>query len=226
MHNLQRLLLLQHADSFFPSGSSSFSWGLEALAGAGRINGADSLREFIAGQLRRRWRTFDRVVLVSARKAAHDGIDSVVHIDNLVEAQELVMDIRDGSRRNGQALLSMHASLGTPGAADYRSLVMGGQAHGHLPAMQGMLWGAIGLDEVDCVAMSGYAFSVSLASAALRLGLVGHIDVQKTLSHCLLVIGDELGQSEPDIASACNFTPEVDIAVSRRDEGDVRLFAN
>jgi urease accessory protein len=76
------------------------------------------------------------------------------------------------------------------------------------------------------VAMSGYAFAVSLASAALRLGLVGHIDVQKVLSRCLHVVGEDLDGQVPDLGTICTFTPEVDVAVSRRDDGEVRLFAN
>jgi urease accessory protein len=35
------LAALQHADSFFPSGTASFSWGLEALRADGLVRTAD-----------------------------------------------------------------------------------------------------------------------------------------------------------------------------------------
>ena len=54
------LATLQHADSFFPSGAVSFSWGLEALRADGLVQSADDVALFAAGQLRHRWATADR----------------------------------------------------------------------------------------------------------------------------------------------------------------------
>ena len=39
------LAALQHADSFFPSGTVSFSWGLEALRADGLVRNADDAVE-------------------------------------------------------------------------------------------------------------------------------------------------------------------------------------
>ena len=55
-----QLALLQHGDSFFPSGAVSFSWGLETLAEDGRVATAADVAAFLEGQLRWRWATCDR----------------------------------------------------------------------------------------------------------------------------------------------------------------------
>jgi urease accessory protein len=47
-------ITLQHADSFFPSGATSFSWGLETLCAEGAIQSASDLNTFIEGQLQAR----------------------------------------------------------------------------------------------------------------------------------------------------------------------------
>ena len=151
MSNVRRLLsVLQNSDSFFPSGSMSFSWGLEALCATSRIDGAMSLREFVVGQVRHRWSTFDRVVLAHAHNVRHGDLDSLAELDCLVEAQSLVDELGEGSRRNGQALLTVHDKLGTDGAGDYRRRILAGEAHGHLPVMQGFLWGTMGLGRDEC----------------------------------------------------------------------------
>ena len=45
--------------------------------------------------------------------------ERIAAADRLVEAQTLPEELRAGSRRTGNALLSVHAKLGTPGAKDY-----------------------------------------------------------------------------------------------------------
>ena len=45
--NATLLTALQYADSFFPSGGSAFSWGLEALCADRQITSADAVRRFL-----------------------------------------------------------------------------------------------------------------------------------------------------------------------------------
>ena len=76
--------VLQHGDSFFPSGLTSFSCGLEQLFEEKRITDADSLRHFIEAELRFRWASFDRVFLSASHRAAGDtavlaSIDRLCH---------------------------------------------------------------------------------------------------------------------------------------------------
>src|SRR5215831_10973233 len=124
------LTALQHADSFFPSGGTAFSWGLEALCTDRQVTSADDVRRFLEGQLRHRWATCDRLFLVAAHRASQD-LDAVAALDRMLEAMTLPRELREGAARAGGALLGIHERLGTPGAADYRRRVRAGEGPGH-----------------------------------------------------------------------------------------------
>ena len=216
--------LLQHADSFFPGGQVSFSWGLEELAGSGRIAGADELFAFIDGQLRQRWASADRAVLAAAFDAGGD-LDAVTGADRLQDAMSLSAGLRDGSARMGRALLSVHEELGTPGAADYRARVQTDEAPGHLPAVQGLLWRGAGLGRDEAEAASAHGLCVGLLGAALRLGLIGHLDGQRILARLRPGLASLLAQPAPLLAGAGAYAPAVDIAIMTHETRTSRLFS-
>ena len=145
----EALAILQFGDSFFPSGSVSFSWGLEGLCDSGVVDGADTVRAFVIGQLRARWAEFDRPVVVAAHRLRM-SLAEVAAIDNQVEMQTPCAELRSASRRMGDAMLSVFARLGIADAGTYRAMVKRGDTFGHLAAMQGYLWGARGLKRAEC----------------------------------------------------------------------------
>src|SRR5262245_9316677 len=167
------LLLLQHGDSFFPSGGVSFSWGLEGLYGDGELRGPDALFQFVLGQLRARWAGVNRPVVVAAHRTAFD-FARIVQLDDLIDALTFCREFREASRKLGGALLSMHRRLQTDGVQAYFEIVAKRSLWPHLAVAQGMLWRRIGLNEEAAASISGYVFCVTLLSAAIRLGLFGH----------------------------------------------------
>src|SRR4029077_3564974 len=98
-----------------------------------------------------------------------------------VETQTPCAELRSGSRRMGESMLSVVARLGIGDATAYRKRVKQGDAFGHLPAMQGYLWGRAGLSEHDAVALSAHTFATGLLGAGIRLGCLSHIDAQQIL---------------------------------------------
>ena len=219
------LLALQHGDSFFPSGAVSFSWGLETLAAEGKLASAEAVTGFVEGQLRFRWAELDRVALVLAHRAG-GRLEETAGVDRALEAQTLAAELRDGSRRTGAALLGVHEKLGTPGARDYRDLLRRGQVPGHGAAVQGLLWSAVGLSERAAVSLSAHTLSVGLLGAALRLGLIGHLDAQRSLAKLRLVIEPLIDSPPLVLGKMRSFSPEAEIAAMRHETAGMRLFAN
>ena len=74
--------------------------------------------------------------------------------------------------------------------------------------------------------LSAYNFCVSVLGAALRLGIVGHIDCQKSLTTFRQLISEILTWPIPDIEDIHAFTPFADIASMRHEHSETRLFAN
>ena len=218
------LTILQHADSAFPSGSFAFSNGIEGLAAMNAPLGRNGLRDVVAMFLQHRWAPSDRVAVALAHRA-HTDFDKIAEIDRAVEAATLAEPLRNGSKRNGNALLAAHLRLGTQGAADFRSEIEAGKAHGHLPVVQGFVWRARGMSEADSIPVSGYSTASGLIAAAVRLGHIGAVEAQAALAALLPAIA-ELSAPVPPDAEIESFMPWVDIAASRQARAHLRLFAS
>jgi len=218
---------IQHADSGFPNGGFAFSQGLESFASMGAQPSGDDIDRFVRTLLVLRWRTADRIALAHAFRAAGAGdLAAVATVDREVEASTLVETLRAGSRRNGAALLTAHMRLGTPRAAAYGAMIRTGLALGHLTAVQGLLWNAIGFSERAAVAMSGYGFVSALATAGVRLGLLGAIDAQRMVSGMLPLVADAAAAPVVGDERMSSYTPFAEIAAMRHVRQATRLFFN
>ncbi len=176
-----------------------------------------------------RWGPFERVVLAHTYDHANNienDIEQVISIDKLVECMTLANELREGSKRLGSALLTTYQQLNNPIADRYLKLSYAGKAPGHLPIAQALVWNSLGLSRNSVLMLSAYNFCVSVLGAALRLGIVGHIDCQKSLTTFRQLISEILTWPIPDIEDIHAFTPFADIASMRHEHSETRLFAN
>lgn len=218
-------LLLQHGDTFFPSGAVSFSWGLEGAFNEGWVASRGDLAEFLESQLRNRWASADRP-FVEASHAQATGLDAVAELDHLLEAMILPEEQRTGSRRAGGALLLAHEKLATPGSADYRRRQRSGAVPGHLSVVHGMLCAGLGLGRQEATVLSAYTCCSGLLGAAVRLGLVGHVESQRILARAGPLIAELISAPSRRVAEAASFTPMHDLASICHESQHQRLFSN
>lgn len=217
--------LLQHGDTFFPSGAVSFSWGLEMLRDDNIITSISETNDFIENQLLERWAPFDRVVIAHTYDCKNN-FDEVASIDNLVECMTIASELREGSKRLGNALLTTHSKLNNPVADKYLKKIVNNRAYGHLSIAQGIIWNSIQLSKNSALTLSAYSFCVSVLGAAIRLGITGHIDCQKSLTKYRGLIMEILKRPVLDLKDIHAFTPYADIASMRHEYAETRLFAN
>lgn len=224
MANMAAVLqALQHGDSFFPSGGMAFSWGLETLCIDGHIRSAEDVQAFLLGQLAGRWAICDRVALLRVFDAM-PALATAVALDQELDTLALAREAREGSRRAGATLLRIHEQLQTPGAAAYREQVKAGTAFGHLPIVQGIVWSGVGMDQDAALATSAYCLCTGVLGAAIRLGVLGHVDAQRIQVKC-----QELLAALPPadlMEQLCSFTPQAEIAMMRHELQHSRLFSN
>ena len=216
---------LQYGDSFFPSGSVSFSWGLEAMVGSGLLTRPEDVRDFVIGQLWARWACFDRTIVGSAHRIAND-LAVVSEIDELVECMSPAAALRHGSRRMGDAMLSVFQRLGSEAATGYRERQRTTRAPGHIAVMQGLLWAEAGLSETAALALSAHTFCTSLVSAGLRLGCLTHISAQKLLAAARAEAALIADQPMAPLSDLSSYGIEAEIAIMRHASQELRLFAN
>ena len=219
------LAALQHGDSFFPSGTFSFSWGLETLVADGAVESAADVRRFVEGQLTSRWATCDRPALVATYRAA-DALDEVANVDNKLDILALSREMREGGRRAGGALLAVHSSVNTPQAGAYRDLVRAGEAPGQLAAVQGLVWRGVEVSEEAACAISAHVICTGFVGVAIRLGLIGHIAAQRILTGIRPVICELLAEPILPFDMASAYIPEAEIAMMRHETSRVRMFTN
>lgn len=219
------LAALQQADSFFPGGAMAFSWGLEALRRDALVVDARTLAAFVRTQALRRWATFDQGIVCAAWRAG-DDLDAWREADALCEAMTLPEPLRSGSRRLGRTLADVHARLGLDAARRLRDALAERASPGHLPAVQGSVWRALGIGLDDARAVSAHTVCTGAVSAAVRLGLVGHLDAQRVLASLRAPLADVLSRDAPEPAALSSTTFAADIAALRHAAHDARLFAN
>jgi urease accessory protein len=219
------LAALQHADTVFPSGAVSFSWGLEALYNRGIVTDSDMLSAFAAAHIKGRWANLDRVMMVHAHRARGD-LQRICELDALTEAQSLSAEQRLGSSRMGDAFLRTHQKLGTPLAKDYAGLIRQGQAYGHIAVVQGLIWGQLGFEPLQIQAMAAHGICTGLMSAGVRLSIIGHVDAQAIHAGLLPVIASIIEQPVCCAEEAYSFIPQIEIASMNHETDEMRLFVN
>jgi urease accessory protein len=218
------LLSLQVGDTAFPSGAFTFSWGLEGLALDGLVETKQDVIEIIEHQLFYRWNSMDRILLVRAYSAKAE--EELQAHDLLADASTPSSAMRQGSRQAGRRLLGVCARLGLARVSSYRDRVLHTPGCGHLPIVQGLVLNEMGLSLAGAEMVSAWGLISGQAAAAVRLGLISHIEAQDVLSYQRAVLAQILAETVDVTASPSSFIPLVDIAVERSGERHVRIFAN
>jgi urease accessory protein len=217
------LTALQFADSAFPSGGFAFSWGLEGLAADGLVENPQDVAEIAEEQLTYRWNSMDRILLRDAYVAT--DVVAITAVDLQAEASTLSRQVRVGSRRAGRALLGTFVRLGHSAARDYRKAIQADVRLGHLAVVQGVVFKAAGLTLPMAELLSGWSVVSGLASAAIRLGLIGHVEAQEVATSLRPLLARLLARNPPVWARLASFTPLTDIATSRAASRHIRMFA-
>lgn len=200
---------LQLADSGFPGGGFAFSGGLEAALAEGRADPA-RLQDWVAAELHGRWHPFDRLAVAGGYRAAEAW-------DRRVDEQMVVEPLRQQSLQAGAAMLAAARGLGLAPRLE------AGQG-GHAAVVQGHVLALSGLTLPEALAVSITLAARAPLSAALRLGRLGAVGMQRIL----LALGPVMERLAADLPeeedSPAAFAPLSEIAMMRPLPG--RLFIN
>jgi urease accessory protein len=220
--------LLQASDSFYPTGAYAHSFGLEGMCCEGAVRDVDTLRAFLLEQVLTPLARTDLPVAIHAwNAAAHRPPDWA----EFREACLLGAAVR-GSREPraaalaiGRQRLELAARLhGGPAAACLQRADAEGWP---LPscavaAIEGLSLGAP-LDAVLAAIVHGAA--TGMMSAAVKLLRLGQNAVHGLLVEVLRLAPQLIAQARSiRIEDAGTFNPWLDIAASRHEHADFRLF--
>ena len=221
------LSLMQISDSFFPTGLYTMSNGLETLFSEKRIASMDELYELIQTNIVQQIGPADCVALANAYDfAASKDVQSIITCDKLLFAMKLVKELRDATCRSGtQMIKCINSFVSNDVLNEYYEAVKNSKTPGTHAVVIGVVSNALGIEKQKAVLHFLYGFSVSMVGAALRLGMIEHVQSQKILH-----------QLKPVIAETCNkyisksldemwqFAPEYDVIQIEHEQTFSKMF--
>lgn len=224
--SLAFLSCLQLADSFFPSGLYTLSYGLETCAQLGQVD-AGTLGALLAEYLRAGFGSSDSVALACAHRAGeHAQVSEAIRADRRLTAVKLARETRETSCRVGRQLLNLSRRLfGQPLLDAYAQRVENGDAPGNHAIVLGLSMALLGIARERAVLSDLYAFSASFVAAGVRLNVIEYRTAQEILHQHRSVLAQVAQEActkrVEDIASS---VPWIDVMSMRHEQAEVRLF--
>ena len=225
----QKLAMMQLADSFYPTGSFTLSHGIETLVQTGRVKSMQQLQTFLQLLLTKKVGTTDVVALIhSHRGSSQNDITKIHEADRRLYLQTAIARSRETQRQSGRALLMVAGNTWESNILDtLKQETAKGEIHCLHPVIFGAVSAIIGMTKQDAVLAFLHSLVTSIISAAIRLGVVGHLQGQQVLLQLAPDIESVwLKASIMTIDQMRSGTPAIDLAQMQHAQLSQRLFAN
>lgn len=231
---MQLLGAMQLSDSMFPSGLFATSNGLESMFLDGSVASAGALAELCRTLIDQQVGPCDCVMAARACSLAAGGDDAgLVELDERCSALKPVREQREAAARSGAQLARCVKGFGGDGnaLARYHRAISSGAASGAYPVALGVCCGSLGMTPGHAALVALYGFASSMVGAALRLGIIHHMEGQEIIhglkprmAEAAQEAGSGAGSGE-GAEGAWQFAPLAEIAQMDHERMDARMFA-
>jgi urease accessory protein len=214
-------LVLQLADSTFPSGGFAHSGGLEAALRAGALEAPGAFSRWLDDAL---WQAGHTALPFAG--AAHDAPERLGELDAAYDAALRNPVLNAASRSQGRAHLdACLRSLGGHELAALRERARSGPQH--LAPVYGASLAALGVERDAMAALYLHGVARGVLSAAVRLAVVGPIEAQRLQADAaptLTAVAARCARLDP--AAQTQVAPLHDLLAGGHDLLDARSFAS
>lgn len=221
------LSMMQMSDSFFPAGLYTMSNGLETLYRQKMVTNADGVKELIQMYYLQQVGPADCVALANAYDfAVHGDLSGVMLVDDVICKIKLVKEQREASMRSGRQLIKCVLALGNnPLITQYHNEIIKSHTPGTYPVSFSVAAQAFGISKQNACLMLFYGFGVSIVGAALRLGIIQHIESQQILDSLKPIISEQVNKyiSKP-YDQIWQFSPQADIFQMHHEKMEAKMF--
>lgn len=228
------LAMMQLSDSFFPSGMFGMSGGLESMAKANWIKDKKAVSEFLHQQILFQIVPCDCMAFSIAIDAARKGdLRLAVKVDHAYLAMKLVSEVRLASVRSGRQLLKSVLQVSRiKFASQFNEKIDAGKAEGSYPVCMAIAATAFDIPKTSALRIVLYTYCTSITAAAVRLGLLDHIEAQTVLKEMHQLINSEaIRASDPKFSKNADplsilwqLSSLVDIAQMLHERDELRMF--
>lgn len=225
--DFSNLSMLQLADSFFPSGMYTMSNGLEMFYLKKTLTNADDVKGLAQMYLAQQVGPADCVALSNAYDYAEkNDLDGVIEIDEIIFRMRLVKEQREATVRSGKQLIKCVMSFSKDAFVErYHDSVMTSKAPGTHPVALSLASNLLGIPKQNACLMLCYGFVVSMVGAALRLGVIQHIEGQKIINALKPEISKTVSESiTKNHFQIWQFAPQADLHQMQHEKIDAKMF--
>jgi len=180
--------IMQLSDSFFPSGMFSMSGGLESLYQHNIVTNGDQIREFIIEQIEFQLIPCDCSVLsITMNAVKNNELSHILNIDNKFYSMKLTKDIRNSLVRSGKQVFNClmyminDSNHKNQFLKQFKSKIEKNETPCTYPVAMGIYSQCLDISLQSAMKILLYSFCSSVISAAIRLGIIQHLDGQKIL---------------------------------------------
>ena len=225
--DFSELSIMQLSDSFFPSGLYTMSNGLETVFDEKRITTVDEIQEFMHTIITHQVGPVDCVALLNAYDfAKDDDVKGIIKCDKALHSMKLVKESRDVSCRVGSQMIKcVMAFSDNQTLKKFFDMVTENQSPSTHPVVSGVCSYVLGIKRNSAAYMMIYGTCVSVVGAALRLGMLDHIQSQKILHNLKPTITQTVEQYKNQILQDMwQFAPEYDIIQMTHEQKFSKMF--
>ena len=225
--DLSELTLMQLSDSFFPSGLYTMSNGLETIFDEKRASSEGDVYDFLEVTLEQQLGPADSVALSNAYDCAKSkDISGIIRCDDVLYSMKLIQESRAASCRAGSQMLKCIAAISSDNLLkSYSEKISKNNAPGTHPVVAGVCSFVMGIKKEQARQMMMYGFCVSITGAALRLGMIDHIQSQKILHKIKPKIQQTLEKFVDTKINDCwQFSPQYDLIQMTHENKFSKMF--
>ena len=221
------LSLMQLSDSFFPSGLYTMSNGLETFFDEKRVSSQNDISNLLEIILEQQLGPADSVALSNAYDCAkNDDILGIIKCDNILNSMKLIHESRSASCRAGSQMIKcISAIFSNDLLKTYSEKISKNESPGTHPVVLGVCSFVMGIKKEQTKLMMMYGFCVSVTGAALRIGIIDHIQSQKILHEIKPKIQEILEKfSNTKIDDCWQFSPNYDLIQMTHENKFSKMF--
>ncbi len=219
--------MLQLSDSIFPTGLFATSNGLESLFLDKKVTTAKELTELNRVFIEQQVGPCDCVALSSAYgHCILSDYEKLKETDGICVSLKTIKETRDAAVRSGIQLVKCVKEFQRDGMLDrYHAGILDEDVSGVYPVSFAVCCHALGIKREKSMLMLCYGFVASSVGAALRLGMIQHLEAQGIIHRLkppiLRTVRENSGKS---IGEIWQFLPQAEIGQMDHERMDSKMF--
>lgn len=227
--SIEELSIMQLCDSFFPTGMYTMSNGLEALFySKKKVKDANGLRDLIKVYIEYQIGPADCAALGSSYEYAQGSdLQKLLEVDEMLFSMKLIRETREATTRSGIQLLRCVSSFifNHEILNKYQEAIKVKQASGVYAVALAVVSSALKIPKRKAGLMMLYAFSVSLVGAALRLGMIQHLEGQRIVHELKPSMLNTVNNNiDRPLTGMWQFVPDIDIIQITHERMGSKMF--